>query len=176
VARGLRVIPEPVRVSVSNFFSNLKTPVRFANCVLQGKWDDAGNELGRFIGNTTIGIGGLFDPAGRYTGTGPKDEDFGQTLGYYGAGPGFYLLLPLFGPSSIRDGIGLGVDTFVDPLSYLSRVENETTIAVAARLADKEVWLSLDRDTYESVKREALDPYLFVRNAYMQRRQGKIGK
>jgi len=176
IAKGFRVVPEPVRTPIANFFRNLATPIRFVNSLLQGKGVDAGNELGRFLANTTIGIGGLFDPAKTMTGIGPKDEDFGQTLGYYGVGQGFYLVLPLLGPSSLRDGIGRVGDLFADPLFYLSRVgvDDATTVAVGAKALELEVGLSLDKDTYESIKRESLDPYLTVRDAYAQRRDARV--
>jgi len=170
VARAFRIIPEPVRVSVGNFFSNLAAPIRVVNNSLQGKIGPAGGELMRFIINTTVGIGGLFDPATRYAAIPKSNEDFGQTLGRYGIGPGPYLVLPLVGPSSARDGVGWAVDLFLDPLPYLaSGVEYW-----AAKGTSTVNTVSLDKDTYEGIKRDALDPYLFVRDAYAQHRAGKV--
>jgi phospholipid-binding lipoprotein MlaA len=173
VARGYRVVPEPARQSVSNFFSNLGTPVRFVNSLLQFKFEDAGSELGRLVINSTIGIGGLFDPAKKWFGLRKKDEDFGQTLGRYGVGSGFYIVWPVLGPSSARDTVGMAGDFFLDPLYYIQVKPLEK---VGLKALDKETNLSLDKDTYEAIKRQSLDPYLFVRNAYAQRRQGKISK
>lgn len=172
VARGLRVIPEPGRISLSNFFSNLTTPVRFANCLLQLKFIDATHELSRFVVNSTLGIGGLFDPATKVGKIPKKKEDFGQTLGRYGVGPGFYLVLPVLGPSNVRDTAGLAGDYYLDPWTYMADSEDW----LIAKTVDKENELSLDEDTYEDIKKQALDPYLFIRNAYAQRREGQIKK
>lgn len=173
-ARAYRVLPQGMRVSVANFFSNLGAPIRMANALFQFKLLDAGGELLRFGVNTTVGIGGLFDPAGRYLGLREKDEDFGQTLGNYGAGPGIYLVLPILGPSSARDGIGRLVDGgYFDPVVI---VPDETSEVVALKALDTVNYLSLDKDTYEVVKQEALDPYAFIKNAYAQNRAGKVAR
>jgi phospholipid-binding lipoprotein MlaA len=172
VARGLRIVPEPARVSAGNFFYNLGSPVRFANALLQLKFGDASDELARFIFNTTFGIAGLFDIAREQGGISRKDEDFGQTLGHYGAGPGFYLVLPLLGPSNARDAVGRVGDYFLDPLTY-ALGEGER---IAVKAVDRENALSLDKETYEGIVRDELDPYLFIRNAYTQRRQALLAK
>lgn len=173
IARGYRVVPEPARESVSNFFSNLGTPVRFANSLLQLKMEDAGTELGRLVINSTLGIGGLFDPAKAWFDLERKEEDFGQTLGNYGVGSGFYIVWPILGPSNTRDTVGMVGDFFLDPLHY---IEMKPVERVGLTALDKETDLSLDKDTYESIKQESLDPYLYVRNAYEQYRDGKIKK
>jgi len=172
VARGLRVVPEPARVSIGHFFDNLGSPVRFANDLFQGKLKDASDELARFVFNSTFGIAGLFDIAREQGGVSKKEEDFGQTLGHYGTGAGFYLVLPLFGPSNARDAVGRVGDYFLDPLPYA--LDNWELIG--AKAVDKENDLSLDKDTYEGIKRDELDPYLFIRDAYAQRRQAQIDK
>ncbi|MGE0370555.1 MAG: VacJ family lipoprotein [Gammaproteobacteria bacterium] len=173
-ARAYRVLPQGVRVSVSNFFSNLGAPIRMVNALFQFKLLDAGGELLRFGVNTTAGLGGLFDPAGRYLGLREKEEDFGQTLGRYGVGPGIYLVLPALGPSSARDGIGRFVDgNYFDPVVI---VPDETAEVVALKALDAVNYLSLDKDTYEVVTRESLDPYTFIKNAYAQNRAGKVEK
>jgi phospholipid-binding lipoprotein MlaA len=173
VAKVYRVVPERARVSVSKFFSNIYTPIRLVNALLQLKFKDTGTEFARFVMNTTIGIGGLFDPAKKYAGMEKKEEDFGQTLGRYGAGPGFYIVLPLFGPSNIRDGIGRIADAFLDPIYYLD-IKTGERIAIKAYYVVNT--LSLDKDTYEGIKKDALDPYLFIRDAYAQKREGEIRK
>jgi phospholipid-binding lipoprotein MlaA len=171
VARGYRwAVPEPWRVSVKNFFSNLAAPVRIINAGLQGKFSDAGNEITRFAVNTTIGIGGFFDTAKDHFELRMKDEDTGQTMGHYGVGPGPYIVLPILGPSNLRDGIGMFVDNRMNLLYYIS--EGRTYYGL--RVYDKVNDLSLDKDTYEGIKKDALDPYLFVRDAFMQYRQNKI--
>ncbi len=172
VARGWRVLPRPMRTSLSRFYSNIQTPIRFVNCGLQLKLRDAGSEALRFGINSTIGILGLFDPARKFWGLRKKDEDLGQSLGYYGVGPGFYVVLPFFGPSSLRDGVGLLLDTlYLDPIYVFI---SDFPVRVAVRGVDTVNFLSLDKDTYESIKRDALDPYSFLKNAYAQQRQGKI--
>lgn len=173
IARGYRVVPEPARQSVANFFSNLGTPVRFVNSLLQLKFSDAGNELGRLVINSTIGIGGLFDPAKNHFGIAKKNEDLGQTLGSYGVGNGLYIVWPILGPSSARDTVGMVGDFFLDPLYY---IEIKPWENIALKGLDMETRLSLDKDTYEAMKRQALDPYLNVRSTYVQHRAGKVKK
>jgi len=175
VARVYRSVPKKGRVSIANFFSNLSTPIRFVNCLLQLKFRDAGNELTRFVVNTTVGGAGFFDPAGEYAGLRRKDEDFGQTLGRYGAGSGFYVVIPFLGPSNLRDGIGLMADWALNPV-YLLDIHNRAKISLGVYGYYSINALSLDRDTYENIKKSALDPYLFVRDAYEQRRKGLIKK
>lgn len=172
VAKGYRfVAPRPARVSVGNFFSNLATPVRVINSLLQLKFYAVGTELYRFLVNTTVGLGGLFDPAEALVGFKKKDEDFGQTLGSYGTGHGFYLVLPIIGPSSLRDTGGMLVDGFFDPLRQMGLESQEYLSIRSFEMTNR---LSLDRDSYEAVIRDAIDPYLFIRAAYAQRRMAQI--
>ncbi len=173
VARAYRVVPERARISVSNFFLNLYTPQRFVNSLLQFRFRDGAGELVRFVMNSTIGILGLFDPARSLTGIARKDEDFGQTLGHYGAGGGVYLVWPFFGPSNLRDALGGLADGFLDPVYYFDIKAWER---FGIKALDTVNATSLDKDTYESIKEEALDPYVTIRNAYTQRREGLIRK
>lgn len=174
VARGYRlVLPRPARASVDNVFSNISTPVRAINALLQLKFYACGTELYRFVVNTTVGLGGLFDVAGSTVGIEVIDEDFGQTLGVYGAGHGFYLVLPVLGPSSLRDAGGKVVDSFADPIRYTDLSDLEYLGVKVFKAINT---LSLDPDTYEGIVRDSLDPYLFVRAAYSQRRALEIGK
>ena len=174
VARGYRlVLPRPARVSVKNVFSNLATPIRAGNALLQLKFRDFGTEIYRFVINTTFGIGGLFDLAKSVAGVDKRVEDFGQTLGRYGSGHGFYLVLPIVGPSSLRDAAGGLVDSFADPFRY---VNLETRELLGIKLLDVETTLSLDRDTYEGIVHDSIDPYLFIRAAYAQRRLAQVGE
>ena len=175
VARGWRAVsPRPVRRGLGHFFSNFFAPVRAANCLLQGKVDDFGNEIGRFMVNSTVGILGFWDQAKRMTGIGPKKEDFGQTLGVWGFGQGFYFVLPLLGPSSPRDTTGFVADFFLDPFYYV--VPDRAIVYVVAKSANYVNATSLDADTYEGIKRQALDPYVFLRNAYVQKRAADVAK
>ena len=171
VAKGYRwIMPDPLMLGVNNFFSNLASPIRIINAGLQGKFADAGNELTRFGVNTTLGIGGLFDTAKDHFNLKKKDEDTGQTLGYYGVGPGPYLVLPFFGPSSFRDGIGLLADSRMDLVYYLWE-DWDYWAAIVLENVNK---VALDKDTYEGIKKDALDPYLFIRDAWTQYRQNKV--
>lgn len=174
VAKAFRVVPEPARVSVDNFFSNITSPISIANSLLQFKLKDAGVQFGRLLINSTIGIVGLFDPADSQFNLREKEEDFGQTMGRYGIGAGPYLVLPFLGPSSLRDGLGSVADGFIDPITLLA--DDDAGIIVGARALQVINAVSLDKDTYESVKKEQLDPYLFVREAYSQNRAAKVSQ
>jgi phospholipid-binding lipoprotein MlaA len=176
VAKGYRFIaPEPVRESVGNFFHNLAAPVRVLNSLLQGKGTVAAAELSIFMINSTWGIAGLFDLAPDDM-VKPDAEDFGQTLGHYGTPSGFYLVLPVFGPSNARDAVGLVADSLTHPVPSPYYLKMKQIEIVGVRTYDTVNELSLDKDTYEAIKRDALDPYLFVRNAFMQKRAANIEK
>jgi len=174
IARGYRsVVPQRGRESIGNFFSNLLAPVRIVNSAFQLKGQDASNETFRFLINSTIGVLGLFDVAKNDFRINIKKEDFGQTLGHYGVGNGPYLVIPFLGPSTIRDGVGLLVDgTWLDPIAYL----DETGEYLAVKFVDIETTISLDKDTYEAIKKDSLDPYIFLRDAYIQHRTGAVKK
>ncbi len=116
-------LPQPLRLGVSNFINNIQFPIRFANNLLQGKFQNSSDELERFIINSTIGLGGLMDPAKHHMNIQTHDEDFGQTLGHYGIGSGFHIVLPFFGPSNVRDAVGLTVDSYTSPLVYIENLE-----------------------------------------------------
>ncbi|MCD6527579.1 MAG: VacJ family lipoprotein [Desulfuromonas sp.] len=170
VAKGLRIIPQPVRSGVANIFDNLKSPLRAINSLLQLKFSQAATETGRLVVNSTLGLAGYYDPAKTYWDLNKKDEDFGQTLGYYGIGKGFYLVLPIFGASTLRDGVSMIPDGYADPLFWTVRSE----VLWGLRGTNIVNRVSLDKDTYESIVKEQLDPYLFIRDAYLQKRQAKI--
>jgi phospholipid-binding lipoprotein MlaA len=173
VAQGYqKVVPEPARVSVSNFFSNLTSPIRFVNCLLQANLSGATTELGRFLVNTIWGIGGLMDPAAsKDLDLVKQDEDFGQTLGVYGLGQGFYINWPIFGPSSPRDTVGLVGDFFLHPFTYFVTAWDTS---VGIRAYDKVNTTSLAIGDYESLKGAAIDPYVAVRDAYVQYRVQQV--
>jgi len=170
VAKGYKfVVPDPVRVSVRNFFLNLATPIRAVNALLQGKFGDTGTELARFGINSTIGIAGLFDAAKEFHLT-RVDEDTGQTLGVYGLGPGFYLVLPILGPSDARDAVGLVGDTYLDPLTYLLSFEWSLGVQFVRTQTD----LTFRINEYEELTDAAVDPYAAVKDFYLQYRAKKI--
>ncbi len=157
------VLPRYSRVCVRNFFHNIEMPRRFINCLLQGKLEGAGTELTRFTVNSIFGLGGLFDIA-RMSDVMPQEEDTGQTFGVWGMGPGFYLTLPLVGPTSGRDGLGSLFDLAMSPTiiipgsSMLQRVNNT----------------SLRIGQYEAMKNAAVDPYISLRNYFSQYREKAI--
>ncbi len=172
-ARGSSaVVPEKGRVGVKRFFSNITSPIRIVNSCLQFKFKRGSTELARFLINTTVGVAGFMDPANDRWGIRKYREDFGQTLGHHGAGPGFFITLPFFGPSSVRDGIGLVADLFLDPLSYLPPEETLAKVGVYAYRTVNST--SLNITLYEDLKKDALDPYMFIRDAYHQYRENLV--
>lgn len=172
VAQGYgKVVPEVARVGVRNFFSNVASPIRIVNCVFQANFVGAAKELGRFVVNTLWGFGGLLDPASDNAVNLPKqDGDFGQTLGVYGLGQGFYIHWPIFGPSSPRDTVGMIGDLFLDPFTYLIASD----VLVGIKAYEKVNATSLAIGDYESLKDAAVDPYVAFRDAYVQYRLNKV--
>jgi len=171
VSQGYNVIvPEPARVSVSNFFYNLRYPVRGVSCILQIDFECFVIESVRFIVNTTLGIAGLFDPASHDETLRKQDRDLGQTMGIYGVGPGFYIVWPVLGPSSPRDSVGLVGDFFLYPISYL----NPWYVWLGVRSYQEVNATSLTIGDYEVFKEAAIDPYVSMRNAWVQYRQKKV--
>ncbi len=175
-ARGYKyVLPEDVRGLFSSFYWNVRAPVRIINNLLQGKPGYAGIELARFLINSTIGVGGLRDCAKECFDIKGRDADFGQTLGVYGVGPGFYLVLPFIGPSSARDGIGWLADRTMMLTSYVSQdFPSWETVAFFAH--DAVNTTSFHLGDYETLKSAAVDPYVAMRDAYRQYRQKKIAE
>lgn len=174
VAKTYRaVLPAPARKSVYNVLHNLKSPVIFGNDVMQGEGKRAGNTLLRFVVNSTLGIGGLFDVATRM-GIESHDEDFGQTLAVHGIGEGFYLVLPIFGPSSPRDGIGLAVDILIDPIFWILRSENLNYVNYVRTGVEGVDIYARNLDQLEELKRTSLDYYAALRSTYRQNRRSEI--
>ena len=171
VARGFRILPTGVRVSFSNFFANLGTPMSAASALLQADLRNAGTELTRFALNSTAGLLGFFDVATN-VGIARDDEDLGQTLGRYGIGHGLYLVMPFVGGTSLRDVTGSAAMTAFNPL--YDNLHNDTIIAI--NVTSAEIALSLDKDSYESFYDSALDPYIFFRTAWLQNRAGAVAK
>lgn len=165
--------PEGVQHTVTNFVRNLDAPVVLVNDLLQGEWERAETTASRFFINSTAGFGGLFDVASA-SGYPYHEEDFGQTLGAYGVGPGLYVVLPLFGPSNARDAVGLLVDSYTDPWNNLARAE-DTEEFIYARGALKGLDLrARNLDTLDEIKRDAIDYYARLRSLYTQRRAEQI--
>ncbi len=172
VAQGYKaVVPEPARISVKNFFSNLGFPARFISCLLQADLSGAITEAGRFTINTIWGIGGLLDPsAGKELNLQEQDTDLGQTLGVWGVGQGFYIVWPVFGPSTPRDSVSIAGNYFLDPLAYL----NPWYSRLGVNVLDKVNAASLRIGDYEALKDAAVDPYIAFRDAYVQYRYKRI--
>lgn len=178
VARGYAaVVPKPGRTAVSNVFQNLRAPIRIVNNLLQLKLTNTVEETGRFVINSTLGILGIWDPASEWFGLKTRDEDFGQTLGHYGVGPGFHIVLPILGPSNLRDSVALAPDWYLDPLTYTtpetSLVDSSLQgIVIQGGYMVNET--SLNYKVYESVRKDAVDLYPFMRNLYEQSREKAI--
>lgn len=170
VAQGYEaVVPALARTSVTNFFGNLGEPLVIVNQLLQGKGENGVSDTGRFLVNSSIGVLGLFDPA-RQMGLAKHDEDFGQTFGRWGIGEGWYIVLPILGPSTVRDSAGLVGDVQFDTLSYYNEIPERNSL-IGLRIIDGRANLlsaSKVRDT------AALDNYLFTRAAYRQLRWSRI--
>jgi phospholipid-binding lipoprotein MlaA len=166
------VVPECGRLAVDRCFKNILFPVRFVNNLLQLKIEGAGIETARFAVNTTVGVLGFGDPAKNWLNLNPYVEDFGQTLGHYGLGGGFHLVWPILGPSNIRDTIGLVPDYFLNPISYVE----PTLLASGIRIFDKVNYTSLHIGEYESIKKDTVDLYGFMRDAYEENRKKEIAE
>ena len=162
-------IPQPVQTRVNNVFENLKSPVYAVNHLLQGKWSEAGQESVRFIANTTFGLGGLFDVATLGDLPQTNKEDFGQTLAVWGVGSGPYIVLPLLGPSTLRDAFSQVVDTQVNPMTA-SDYNYDTTIQIIY-VIDKRADLLTATDLLKTMKGDA---YLFTKESYLQKREHEI--
>jgi len=166
-----RVVPEPINQGVTNFFSNLGDLKVIANDILQLKFAQAGSDSVRFFMNSTLGLFGLLD-LGTPFGFPKHYEDFGQTLGYWGVGTGSYVVLPFFGPSSVRDAGGMFVDSTFDPRSYGSSDDVQARNIVIGTTALSLVDLRSDLLAAEELFTEAaIDEYAYIRDAYFQRRE-----
>jgi phospholipid-binding lipoprotein MlaA len=164
-----KVVPDFARTGIRNFFSNVEDVVITVNDVLQLKGTNAASDASRVVANTLFGGLGLVDVASK-RGIPKRNEDFGQTLGRWGVPPGPYLVLPFLGPSNFRDGPGRYIDTFFDPVWYISNVP-ERNVTVGVRLLDNRAALL---PAERLLDQAAVDRYSFLRDAYMQRRQSLV--
>ena len=165
------VVPDELQQMIDRGFENIRVVPRVVNNLLQAKWAGAGREIARFLINSVVGIGGLWDMAKQEWGIEKSKEDFGQTLGVWGAGPGPYLILPFLPPMTIRDGIGTAVDGAMDPLSYFLPFIWERFAMKAGDIVNDR---SLNLELFEGVEETTVDLYTAVRNAYLQRRARQI--
>lgn len=164
------VLPEPVRDCISNIFSNFREPSNAVNNLLQGKPIDAASDTCRFVVNSTIGLLGCFDPA-RQMGLEKHNEDFGQTLGRWGIDSGPYLVVPILGPSTLRDAIGIyGAEPYLDVNFYINNVRVRNAI-IGARFVNQRAELL---QTDDLISGAALDKYRFIRDGYLQRRRSLV--
>jgi phospholipid-binding lipoprotein MlaA len=166
-----KIVADRLQTMISNGFDNIRFVPRLVNSLLQAKWNGAGRELGRFLINSTVGIGGLFDMAKQEFGIAKSREDFGQTLGVWGAGAGPYLVLPLLPPLTVRDAIGFFVDGAMNPLNYVlplfwTRFGMQAGDAVNDR--------SLNLELYQGFEETVIDMYSAVRHGYLKRREQLI--
>lgn len=166
------LVPSDIRVCLRNAVDNMFFPIRLVNNSLQGKIEEAGIETVRFIMNSTLGMAGLTDPAKDLLNLQSQDEDLGQTLGAYGIPNGPYLYLPFFGPTNIRDGVGIVGDKLLNPFFYLTW--NDLYSSVGYYASDKINRTSLMLGEYEKFKEESFDVYVAMRDAYNQNRKSKI--
>ena len=184
IAKGYRVLPQPIRTGTNNFVSNLRSLLSFSNNVLQGDLKSAGNTAGRFAINTTVGILGVFDPASKMGFEKKSREDFGQTLGVWGAGTGCYFVLPILGPTTTRDAVGLVGNVFIDPVYHLTH-NSETDIVVGNenlsehnyyyyRGTDAIDFRSKNIESFDSLEENSIDFYASLKSLYLQNRQQRI--
>ena len=180
LSKGYNKLPVPVKKGASNFTSNVGTLLSIPNNILQGDIKQLGHSIGSFAINTTVGILGFLNPAEKI-GLKPHKEDVGQTLGSYGIGPGCYFVLPVFGPTTVRDSIGMLADTFVDPFAHITIRENELFGASGNNLdyysvkATSAVDFRADNDTnFENLEKNSIDLYSALKSIYLQDRENKV--
>ena len=180
ISKGYNKLPSPIRQGTSNFTSNIGTLLSIPNNILQGNIKQLGHSVGSFAINTTVGILGFLNPAEKI-GLKPHKEDVGQTLGSYGIGTGCYFVLPILGPTTARDSIGLLADTFVDPFAHVTIRENELLGSSGNPLdyltikGTTAVDFRADNDkNFESLEKNSLDLYSSIKSVYLQDRENKI--
>ncbi|WP_459950544.1 MlaA family lipoprotein [Denitratisoma sp. agr-D3] len=170
VAQGYdEALPTPAKTGVSNFFGNIRDVFIGVNNLFQGKVPEAASDLGRVVVNSTIGVLGLIDWASDM-GLEKHDEDFGQTFGRWGVGPGAYVVVPVFGPRNVRDTVGLVADVAADPVADMHNVAARNTLIVTRLVSDRAELLPADKVIEEA----ALDKYSYIRDAYLQRRRSLV--
>jgi len=180
IAKGYNKLPAPIKSGTSNFTSNIGTLLSIPNNILQGNFRQLGHSVGSFAINTTVGVLGFLNPAEKI-GLKPHKEDVGQTLGSYGLGPGCYFVLPILGPTTVRDSFGMLADTFVDPFAHVTIREKELFGASGNSLdyysikATSAVDFRADNDkNLESLEKNSLDLYSSFKSFYLQDRENKI--
>ncbi|MDB9793011.1 VacJ family lipoprotein [Pelagibacteraceae bacterium] len=180
IAKGYNKLPDPIKIGTSNFTSNIGTLLSIPNNLLQGNFQQLGHSVGSFVVNTSVGILGFLNPAEKM-GLKPHKEDVGQTLGLYGMGPGCYFVLPVLGPTTVRDSFGMLADSFVDPFAHITIREHELLGASGNALdyfavkGTTALDFRADNDVnFESLEKNSLDMYSSLKSVYLQDRENKI--
>ena len=180
LARGYNKLPYPVKTGASNFTSNIGILLSIPNNIFQGNIKQLGHSVGSFVINTSVGVLGFFNPAEKI-GLNPQKEDTGQTLGSYGIGPGCYFVLPILGPTTVRDSIGMFADTFIDPFAHITIREKEILSTSGNNLdyysvkATGAIDFRADNEkNFESLEKNSLDIYSSLKSIYLQDRENKI--
>jgi phospholipid-binding lipoprotein MlaA len=176
------IVPLPARTGITNFFDNVQFPVRFVNSVLQGKLTRSAQETGKFVINSTAGVGGLIRVSDHISGLADVPaEDFGQTLGVWGIPPGPYIVIPVLGPSDCRDMVGFAGDYVMSPLNWhtlgiihCAYISNVVSIALSGTRYVNGLPKSVE--AYDQIKSEAVDPYIAMRDAYLSYRAAQVKK
>tara|TARA_B100001248_G_scaffold257114_1_gene239107 strand:- start:1189 stop:1806 length:618 start_codon:yes stop_codon:yes gene_type:complete len=180
VAKGYNKLPKPIKTGTSNFTSNISTLLSIPNNVLQGNLKQVGHSTGSFLINSSLGILGFFNPAEKL-GLKPHKEDVGQTLGSYGVGTGCYFVLPILGPTTARDALGLYADSFIDPFAHVTIREKELLGISGNEIDYFSVkgtsaidFRSNNITSFESLEKNSIDLYSSVKSVYLQNRENKI--
>ena len=174
IAKGYSKLPKPVKSGASNFTSNIGTLLSIPNNILQGNFKELGQSIGSFALNTSVGVLGLFNPAERI-GLKPHKEDVGQTLGLYGFGPGCYFVLPILGPTTVRDSLGILADSYLDPFAHVTIREKELLSSSGNSLDYYSIkgvtavnFRSENDKSFESLEKNSIDLYSSVKSVYLQ--------
>ena len=180
IAKGYNKLPDPIKTGTSNFTSNIGILLSIPNNILQGNFEQLGHSFGSFVVNTSVGILGFFDPAEKI-GLKPHKEDVGQTLGAYGLDTGCYFVLPVLGPTTVRDSIGMLADSFVDPFAHITIREHElfgasgNTLDYFTVKGTTAIDFRADNDgNFESLEKNSIDLYSSLKSIYLQDRENKI--
>ena len=180
IAKGYSKLPEPIKIGTSNFTSNIGTLLSIPNALLQGNLAQVGHATGSFLINTSFGVLGLMNPAEKI-GLKPSKEDLGQTLGSYGIGPGCYYVLPVLGPTTLRDSIGMLVDTYIDPFAHITIREKELLSTSGNNLDYYSVkgasaidFRSDNITNFDSLEKNSIDLYSSMKSIYLQDKANKI--
>jgi len=184
VAKGYRALPVPIRKGTGNVMDNLRSLLSLSNNILQGQFREAGNNAGRFVINSTIGILGIWDPAAALGLQDPGKEDFGQTLGAWGVDSGCYFVLPILGPTTVRDSVGIVGNSFIDPVWQITHDTKINAGVGNENYSEHNYYYyrgisgvdfrAKNIDTFDSVEKNAIDLYASVKSLYLQNRKQKI--